>query len=64
MVGLFFLPYGLNHPLKEDWTGSNQFIVADMTGEAKLDIVTCSEKIDLTVRCWENEGRPATSTPK
>ena len=50
----------VHHPLKENWTGANQVIVADMNGDGRPDIIACAEKTSLELRWWENEGRPAT----
>lgn len=49
----------IHHPLKENWTGANQVIVADMNGDGRPDIIACSEKTSLELRWWKNEGRSA-----
>jgi len=50
----------IHHPLKENWTGANQVIVADMNGDGRPDIIACAEKTSLELRWWKNEGRPKT----
>jgi hypothetical protein len=45
------------HPLKENWRGANQVIIADLNGDGRLDIAACAEHDSLELRWWRNEGR-------
>lgn len=42
--------------LKEGWTNANQIIVADLTGNGRLDIIAAAERGSNEVRWWRNEG--------
>ena len=42
--------------LKDGWTNANQVIVADLTGNGRLDIVAAAERGSNEVRWWRNEG--------
>lgn len=42
--------------LKEEWPKANQVIVADLTGNGRLDIIAGAERGSNEVRWWLNEG--------
>ena len=42
--------------LKEEWPRANQVIVADLTGNGRLDIIAGAERGSNEVRWWLNEG--------
>ncbi|MEM7131036.1 MAG: VCBS repeat-containing protein [Chloroflexota bacterium] len=42
--------------LKDGWVNANQVIVADLTGNGRLDIVAAAERGSNEVRWWRNDG--------
>lgn len=42
--------------LKDQWPKANQVIVADLTGNGRLDIIAGAERGSNEVRWWRNEG--------
>ena len=42
--------------LKQGWPNATQVILADLTGDGRLDIVACAERGSNELRWWRNEG--------
>ena len=42
--------------LKQNWPNVTQVILADLTGNGRLDIAACAERGSNELRWWKNEG--------
>ena len=45
-----------NQPVRENWVRANQVLVADLTGDGRLDILAQAERGSNELRWWRNEG--------
>jgi hypothetical protein len=43
-------------PVRENWVRANQVLVADLTGDGRLDILAQAERGSNELRWWRNEG--------